>query len=59
MTRAVDLSASCKAIFGLPPEEQASAERLFSLIHADDREAVVTRLKKPSRRGPPTRSSIG
>ena len=46
VTRAVDLSASCKAIFGLPPEEQASAERLFSLIHADDREAVVTRLNE-------------
>ena len=44
VTRAVDLSASCKAIFGLPPEEQASAERLFSLIHADDREAVAIRL---------------
>ena len=46
VTHAVDLSASCKAIFGLPPEEQASAERLFSLIHADDREAVATRLKE-------------
>ena len=46
VTRAVDVSASCKAIFGLPPEEQASAERLFSLIHADDREAVVTRLNE-------------
>ncbi len=46
VTRAVDLSASCKAIFGLPPDEQASAERLFSLIHADDRQAVVTRLNE-------------
>ena len=46
VTRAVDLSATCKAIFGLPPEEQASAERLFSLIHADDRQAVVTRLNE-------------
>jgi PAS domain S-box-containing protein len=46
VTRAVDLSAGCKAIFGLPPEEQASAERLFSLIHADDREAVRARLKE-------------
>ncbi|RPI35533.1 MAG: response regulator, partial [Hyphomicrobiaceae bacterium] len=46
VTRAVDLSASCKAIFGLPLEEQSSAERLYSLIHADDREAVVTRLNE-------------
>jgi PAS domain S-box-containing protein len=46
VTHAVDLSASCKAIFGLPPEKQASAEWLLSLIHADDRESVATRLKE-------------
>ena len=46
VTDAVDLSASCKANFGLRPEEQASAERIFSLIHPDDREQVATRLRE-------------
>jgi len=46
VTNAVDLSASCKANFGLGPKEQVSAERIFTMIHPDDREQVTARLRQ-------------
>ena len=46
VTNAVDFSASCKANFGLGPEEQASSERIYTLIHPDDREQVTARLRQ-------------
>ena len=46
VTNAADLSTNCKANFGLGPEEQASAERIFTLIHPDDREQVTARLRQ-------------
>jgi DNA-binding response OmpR family regulator len=58
VTNAVDLSTSCKANFGLGPEEQASAERIFTLIHPDDHEQVTARLRQ-AMSGTLSRSSTG
>ena len=46
VTNAADLSTGCKANFGLGPEEEASAERIFTLIHPDDSEQVTARLRQ-------------
>ncbi|MDZ8104932.1 MAG: PAS domain S-box protein [Nostoc sp. DedQUE12a] len=40
VTGVLDSSHRCKANFGLPPEGELSYQRLFEMIHADDRQYV-------------------